>query len=302
MSKMNLVIRTTKERQPRQLQPRLFVAVCCMLLMACVSTESVNAQVVQTAGENQNEVFGISAQLTASDSGRLSSRRVLVKTPQKGEPSPSDAKKVDDAADDKRTDDQKDDEKLVNQSADDKKAGDKTDDNSDQKAGEVKQEAGKGITPVQAFGLKMNVDRVNISTDKIGTGVLPDDTAAKRAPPSMGLLDGQSRGIVSQQVNWRPANICHFPLYFEDAMLERHGHVRWGHAQPLVSGTKFLTTIPLLPYLKTMHPPCELRYSLGHFRPGSCAPALKDHLPWDQRAATVEAVSLGAFFWAAPIF
>lgn len=109
------------------------------------------------------------------------------------------------------------------------------------------------------------------------------------------------RGFPVQPVYWQPADICHSP-YFEDAMLERHGQVRWGCGpQPLVSGVKFISTIPLLPYLTTMHPPCEPRYSLGHFRPGTNAPVLKDHLPWDRRAAAVEALSAAGFWVAAPL-
>jgi hypothetical protein len=271
MSDINLVMRMTKERQPR-----LGITVGCILALACLSTNSAKAQVVQSAGENQSEALGISAQLASGDSGRLSSRRLLVNLPQTGEASPSDSTKEDGAGDQKQE--------------------------AEEAAAESdKQDPNKGITPVQSAGLKLTVDRVNISTTTIGTGALPEDVAAKRAAPTTALLDGQARGIVAQQVNWRPAAICHLPLYFEDAMLERHGHVRWGHAQPIVSGAKFLATMPLLPYIKTLHPPLEPRYTLGHFRPGSCAPALKDHLPWDRRAAAVEVVSLQAFFWAAPL-
>jgi hypothetical protein len=260
----------------------------CILALVLASADSVNAQIVQEAGENQGAFPSIPAQLVAGESGRFSSRRVLVQLPQIGEPSPSDISKNSDGKDDaKPSDEKKDDEKAV--------------DNLDKKDGGSKIDAGKGITPVQSAVLKLSVDRVNISTQTIGTGMLPEDTAAKRAAPSTSLLDGQSRGIASKHVCWRPASICHLPLYFEDAMLERHGHVRWGCAQPIVSGAKFLTTIPLLPYITTLQPPCEPRYTLGHFRPGSCAPALKDHLPWDRRAATVEVVSLAAFFWAAPL-
>jgi hypothetical protein len=131
--------------------------------------------------------------------------------------------------------------------------------------------------------------------------LVPENTAGKLSTGFAALPDGQQRGMIAQSVHWKPANICHFPLYFEDAMLERHGHVRWGCAQPLVSGAKFITTLPLLPYITTLQPPCEPRYTLGHFRPGNCAPALKDHLPWDRRAATVEVLSAGAYFWAMPL-
>jgi hypothetical protein len=296
MSDINLVIRMTKESQPR-----LGFRVGCLLLLAFASAaESVNAQTVQVASENPGAILGASAQLVAGESGRFSSRRVLVQFPQKGDASPSDlSKDRDDKVDEKSSSAKGDDEKSEDKKLEDKKTD--KEEESDKKDGDAKKDDGKGITPVQSAGLKLSVDRVNISTKTIGTGILPEDTAAKRAAPSTSLLDGQSRGIVSQQVNWRPASICHLPLYFEDAMLERHGHVRWGCAQPIVSGAKFLTTIPLLPYITTLQPPCEPRYTLGHFRPGSCAPTLKDHLPWDRRAATVEVVSLGAFFWAAPL-
>lgn len=306
MSRKSLVIRMTKERRPR-----LGITFGCVLAVLCGSAGSAGAQVVQAANEDRSEVPGISAQLAAAnlsagDAARTSSRRVLILT-QKEESSPSDASKTGDTKDEKSSDEEKKedkstDEKSADKKADEKKADDKkSDDKSDKKDNNTKADTSRGITPVQSSGLKLNIDRVNISTSTIGTGVLPENTAAKRAAPSMALLDGQSRGIPAQQVNWKPANVCHFPLYFEDAMLERHGHVRWGCAQPIASGVKYLATMPLLPYLKTLQPPCEPRYALGHFRPGSCAPALKDHLPWDRRAATVEAVSLGAFFWAAPL-
>jgi hypothetical protein len=273
MSDNNIVMPLTTDRQPR-----LGIAIGCILALACLTVEPVSAQVVKAAGENHSETLGISAQLAAGASGKLTSRRVLPKLQQKDEISPSDA--------------QSDDE------SDDKKVGEKYEKSA---AESDNYDVSTGIVPVQSAGLRLTVDRVNIATKAVGTGTLPEDTAGKRAAPISSLLDGQSRGIVVQQVNWRPAAICHLPLYFEDAMLERHGHVRWGHAQPVVSGAKFLTTIPFLPYIATLQPKCEPRYTLGHFRPGSCAPALKDHLPWDRRAATVEVISLGAFFWASPL-
>ncbi len=159
----------------------------------------------------------------------------------------------------------------------------------------------KGIAPEKMGFLDAIISTTNTSTTSIGTGVVPENTALGRMPGSRALPDGIARGMSWHQIHWNASNVCYFPLYFEDAMLERHGHERWGIAQPLVSGVKFIGTIPLLPYLTTLQPPCEPRYSLGHFRPGNCAPALRDHLPWDRRAATVEALSLGAYFWAMPL-
>lgn len=121
-------------------------------------------------------------------------------------------------------------------------------------------------------------------------GTVPESAAAKRGLDRVGLP--QHRGWSLSQVCWQSSNICHLPLYFEDAMLERHGHERFPVLQPMVSGTKFISTIALLPYLTALHHPCECRYALGHFRPGTCAPVLKDTLPWDRRAAAAQALGV----------
>ncbi len=272
----------------------LAIKVGCLLALTVVSSDSSNGQVVRVAGEQLEAPHKKATQptlglLIGNASTGLSSRRLLAALPQdnKSELSPSDVKRADEA--------------IKGAEVDKNKAASEEAADDDQNDAGKQASASKPTAPAQSSALSLSVDPVNIATDSIGTGVLPENTAANRAPASMGLLNGQARGIPMTQVNWKPANICHLPLYLEDAMLERHGHVRWGHAQPVVSGVKFFATMPLLPYLKTLHPPCEYRYQLGHFRPGSCAPALKDHLPWDRRAAVVETVSLGAFFWAAPL-
>lgn len=88
---------------------------------------------------------------------------------------------------------------------------------------------------------------------------------------------------------WQAPNTYSHPLYFEDVMLERHGHERYRALQPLVSGAKFFATIPALPYLMTVRPACDFDFHLGYFRPGSCAPALRQRPPYDRRAAVVQA-------------
>ncbi len=120
-------------------------------------------------------------------------------------------------------------------------------------------------------------------------GRVPDSAAAKRALPPAYL--NYDRGWSAQMYLWQSAKICHHPLYFEDAMLERHGHQRMPCLQPAISGAKFFGEMVLLPYTMTLHPPCECRYALGHFRAGSCAPALKDTLPWSRHAALVQSLA-----------
>lgn len=88
---------------------------------------------------------------------------------------------------------------------------------------------------------------------------------------------------------WKASALCHKPLYFEDVQLERYGH-SWGpFAQPLISGAHFFVTIPILPYKMGLKTPNECVYTLGHYRPGNCAPYLIDPIPFTWRAAVWQA-------------
>jgi hypothetical protein len=78
-------------------------------------------------------------------------------------------------------------------------------------------------------------------------------------------------------------------LYFEDAMLERHGQTRHPLVQPVASGTRFFLTFPVLPYAMTVNPPRPARSALGHYRPGSGAPLLRQRPPLQTDAGLVEA-------------
>ncbi len=152
------------------------------------------------------------------------------------------------------------------------------------------------LTPLQNRKLSLPVQVVDLSVDGLGTGSLPESAAEKQEK-----LAFAGRGATFKCVHWHPSSICHYPLRFEDPMLERHGHVRFGCWQPLASGARFFATIPLLPYLHTLQPTCEPVYALGNYRPGSCAPLLRTTVPYDQQAAVVEALSLAGFFWAMPL-
>jgi len=97
---------------------------------------------------------------------------------------------------------------------------------------------------------------------------------------------------------WKAAANCHKPLYFEQGQLERYGH-SWGPClQPVVSGAHFFTRLPVLPYCMGITPPNECIYSLGHYRPGNCAPYMIPAVPFTKRAALFQA---GATVGAAAI-
>jgi hypothetical protein len=96
---------------------------------------------------------------------------------------------------------------------------------------------------------------------------------------------------------WKASGLCTKPLYFEDVQLERYGH-SWGPLlQPLASGANFFLSVPALPYKMGLYPPCECIYTLGYYRPGSCAPYMLDPFPLSIRAGLAEA---GA--WTGAVF
>ncbi len=125
----------------------------------------------------------------------------------------------------------------------------------------------------------------DLALDKIGKGDLPDDATLDRLPDAIALPLASDRGLyLAYRKQWVGSGFCHQPLYFEDAMLERHGHERFPLLQPYISGAKFFGTIPLAPYKMTLQGPLEDRHTLGSYRAGSATPLLRQRLPYDATA------------------
>ena len=192
------------------------------------------------------------------------------------------------AKDEKAADEEKAaDKEKQDKEAEDKESDKKDDLKSDDKS--PKSESGR-LSPITMESVRAPIGAANISVMDIGTKVLPDDQAAKQMVPRLPLPGGRDRALAGLTYRWQATNLCHLPLYFEEPMLERHGQQccpTW--IQPAVSGSKFLSNLILLPYKATLQPACESRYALGHFRPGSGAPCLRDTLPWSADAALVQA-------------
>lgn len=104
-------------------------------------------------------------------------------------------------------------------------------------------------------------------------------------------------GLIYQ---WEPSNFYHYPLYFEDAALERYGHTYSPCIQPMVSIAKFGGQFIFLPYQMTLDPACCPKYVLGWYRPGECAPKLHYQPPLNAKAAAVEAGVITGLFFAIP--
>lgn len=133
-----------------------------------------------------------------------------------------------------------------------------------------------------------------VSTDiTLPTGELPKDVAKETfatIAPRM-HLPGTGRNWCAVTFQWNASLLSYAPLYFEDVNVERYGYT-WGLAQPVVSGTKFLGTVVMLPYLITAQPPHTMQYDLGNARPGSPTPYVHQLPPPSTPGAIVEAVTI----------
>ena len=102
-----------------------------------------------------------------------------------------------------------------------------------------------------------------------------------RLPIECGLGQGvyNHRAWTPQTVTWHASSLCHKPLYFENIQLERYGHSHGPVVQPFASTVHFFGKLFFLPYNTAINPPNECQYALGFYRPGNCAPWLREPFP-----------------------
>ncbi len=133
----------------------------------------------------------------------------------------------------------------------------------------------------------------NTSIAGIGTETTPEDATEGRLPPPVPLPFGPDReaGWSVKTKNWVAPAYCHQPTYYEDVMLEHHGHERCPPMQPILSGARFYSGIFFTPYLAYMRPPLKDIPNTGHYRPGSCAPAIRQRAPYDPGALKFQAAA-----------
>jgi len=110
----------------------------------------------------------------------------------------------------------------------------------------------------------------------------------------------RSRGWVDMTFTWKASALCHKPLYFENVQLERYGHSAGPILQPVLSTAHFFGKLPILPYKIGMNLPNECQYSLGYYRPGSCAPYLVDPIPIHPRGALFQAAATTGLVYLIP--
>jgi hypothetical protein len=143
-----------------------------------------------------------------------------------------------------------------------------------------------------------------IATGDIGNGRVPEGFRGGAQTPTESLPESplQRGGQEWERTvcSWAAPNTFSYPRYFEDRMVERHGHLQLGHLEPFASGARFFATVPMLPYLMTIRDPCDCEYTLGYYRPGSCAPVMLQRPPLDRRAVIVESAAIAGAVIAIP--
>ena len=135
-----------------------------------------------------------------------------------------------------------------------------------------------------------------------GTHIEQDLDPEFVAPAEVELGDVSDGGRNYEAIlyQWQASNLHHNPLYFQDAGLERYGHVHHELVQPFVSVGKFGLQLIGLPYQMTIDPVCKKQYALGYYRPGECAPKQTHQIPWNSTAALNQAAVVTGLTFAIP--
>ena len=152
-----------------------------------------------------------------------------------------------------------------------------------EKAGNAFEDAGKYA--VKSDDWRKPIKDVKV-TNAPPAGELPPDAAKDllvEKKPAAG------RDWAETQFNWAPTELAHQPLYFDELALERYGQTVAPRLQPVISGAHFFGTFAILPYKMGLDRAHDCVYTLGHYRPGSCAPCVRQGLPFETDAALFEA-------------
>ncbi len=108
------------------------------------------------------------------------------------------------------------------------------------------------------------------------------------------------REFVSTVLQWEAPNQTYYTTYFEDIVAERYGHTYPFVVQPFVSAARFGGRLVTMPYQMALDPPWVERSALGYYRPGEVTPKLTYQIPWNAKAAAVQAATVTGLFFAIP--
>ncbi|MCA9172236.1 MAG: hypothetical protein KDB23_31440 [Planctomycetales bacterium] len=169
--------------------------------------------------------------------------------------------------------------------------------NADAIAPEPGMEANRASTARDSADARMEFKSLaDVKLDLVARAqLLPSDSS------NLAFNGSQSSGPFSPtmtEFHWEAANFFHRPLYFDDTPLERYGQSVCPPLQPVISGTRFFLTFPVLPYKMGVDRPLDCVTSYGLYRPGNCAPCVREVLPRGEKDAVVfqTATTLGWIF------
>ncbi len=151
---------------------------------------------------------------------------------------------------------------------------------------------------IEGQSLTIDCDKERLKLKRIQAITNKSAAEPGEFPPECGLGDEryQRRQFEPLTYSWRATNLAHLPLYFEESRLERYGHALPPVIQPIASAAHFFVSVPLLPYKMGLEAPNECVYTLGYYRPGSCAPYHLPGVPLSLRGAIYETGLIGGLF------
>ncbi|WLD13704.1 hypothetical protein [Planctellipticum variicoloris] len=175
------------------------------------------------------------------------------------------------------------------------------------------QEDRSPVTTLQDDPLVRNAAPAELRVKKIGEirigGIAIPDTElrdysrqeAEKYHVSFGNQTFVPRNFVHAAAVFDAPDLSYYPLYFHDPALERYGHTYGGPIlQPAVSVAKFGVQFIGLPYQMAIDPPWCLQSSLGWLDPGDYNPKLCYQIPWNTKAALVEAGTITGLIFLIP--
>jgi len=141
------------------------------------------------------------------------------------------------------------------------------------------QEPNKGLKDRRRGG-KLDVDdmvrnQVDITSILSKSEIESVSLEPAEAAPMVRIQNSPSMGEYQWTPNgycWQSPAFCYSPLYFEQPNLERYGNSTFPLLAPAVSATYFFGQVTFLPIRSLIQPPWSTSCTLGHHRPGDCAP------------------------------
>ncbi|MGL4512905.1 MAG: hypothetical protein ACRCT8_07415 [Lacipirellulaceae bacterium] len=126
----------------------------------------------------------------------------------------------------------------------------------------------------------------------IGAGQTPQNHAAEHGVGAAPTGAAALRVWPVQAKAWSAANSRHHPLYFEQVNAERYGYGCRPCLQPVASTAHFCASAVALPYQLAADCPRACVYTLGHYRPGDCAPRQAHYWPCSVKGGAAQALTV----------